>query len=297
MKPFIYRIALIVGTLFAVAATAIAQSVSHCTIYNEENLKFTVFLNGEQKNDEPTSRVRMINLTQPYYKLRIVFEDNSLKNIERGIFQLTNAAGSPVDATHVIKLNKKGEPKLSWQSQTDFPAYIETNKPTVVVVQQGGTVQQTTTTTTNNGASNGGVSLDIGLPIGIGGVRINTAEPSTKQTTTTTTVAAAPATNGAVPCAGGAIFGEDDFKAALKSIKARSSDDGKLLSAKQFVSANCMNVSQVKTIMQAFGGEDKKLDFAKYAYEHTIDKGNYFRLNDEFKDEKNIDELAKAITK
>jgi hypothetical protein len=53
----------------------------------------------------------------------------------------------------------------------------------------------------------------------------------------------------------------------------------------------------VKKVLQIFPSEDKKLEIAKFSYAHTIDQGNYFKLNSEFKNESSIDELNKVIVK
>ena len=47
--------------------------------------------------------------------------------------------------------------------------------------------------------------------------------------------------------------------------------------------------------MLLFTFEDTRLDLAKYAYGHTFDIGNYYKLNDAFTFESSIDELNKYI--
>lgn len=276
--------------LIAASFAARAQSVAHCTIYNEYGIRFTVYLNGEKKNEVPQDRVRIINLTQDYYKIKIEFDNDSIPPIERKIFQLTNGNGGKVDAVHIIRPNKKGEWGLHWKSQSDYPEYIQ-DKPTVVVVNNG--VQQTTTTTTTSEPE--GNRFSFGTPHGT--VSINTGGSGTATTheTTTTTIAGTPVA-GAAPCSGN-ILTQNEFADALKSIGARSTEDGKLLSAKQILSANCVNVEMVKSVMKLFNTDDKKLEVAKYAYGNTVDKGSYYKLNSEFSSESSIDELNKAIVK
>jgi len=275
-----------------------ASFYSHVTIYSEDHLKFTVYLNGEKKNDEPQERVRIINLTQSYYKLKIEFEDVSIPPIERKIFQLTDGHGSPVDATHMIKKTNKGEYVLRWQSQTTYPGYIE-DRPTVVVVNGGGNtvVRETTTTETQGVATPGGVQMSFGVPGG--NISINNGAAIVPATTTTTTTysssSPAPVAN-STECKG-TILSTADFSSALSSIKARSSEEGKLSSAKQILSSNCFAVEQVKQMLKLFTTEGVKLDLAKFAFDHTLDKGNYFKINSEFKEESSIDELSKATTK
>lgn len=107
----------------------LAQRVSHCTIFNEEEKKFTVYLNGEKKNETPQSNVRIVNLTQPYYNLKIKFEDKAIQTIERKKFLLTDASGNPVDAVHKLKQTKNGQYILRWLSQSGNPVYIQAAMP------------------------------------------------------------------------------------------------------------------------------------------------------------------------
>lgn len=267
-----------------------AQSVAHCLIYNEDHIRFTVYLNGEKMNETPLERVRMINLTQNYYKIKIEFDTDSIPPIERKIFQLTNGDGMKVDAVHIIKRNKKGEWNLHWKSQSNYPKYIE-DKPTVVVVNNG--VQQTTTTTTSEPDGN---RISFGVPGGSVSINTGSTGSNTVRETTTTTTSGSTTAVGASPCTGN-ILTQNEFTDALKSINARSSDDGKLSSAKQVLSANCVNVEMVKSVMKIFSTDEKKLEVAKFAYNNTVDKGSYYKLNSEFANESSIDALNNAIVK
>ena len=293
MKKILFFIHFILFTLFTNAAF-----YSHCTIYSENGEKFTVYLNGEKKNEEPSDRVRIINLTQSYYSIKIIFVDGSINNVERKIFNICDSHGAPVDATFILKKNKKDEMGLHWKSQTVYPGYIETNTPTVVVINGGNqVVQQTTTTTTQEPESNG-VKMSFGVPGG--NININTGSSSntatSTQQTTTTVVSSTPTGSATLPCSG-TILGEADFNNAVNSIRARSTNEGKLLSAKQIVSNNCLSVVQVKTIVKIFETEEMRLEIAKYAYTYTIDKGNYYKLNDVFTNDASIDELNKSVIK
>ncbi len=82
-----------------------------------------------------------------------------------------------------------------------------------------------------------------------------------------------------------------DFSKAMGSISSKSFEDSKLSIAKQITRANCLASSQVKEIMELFSFEDTRLQFAKFAYDYTYDKGNYFIVNDAFNFESTIEEL------
>ncbi len=291
---------LLFSLLFSVSS-ALAQQVSHATFYSEEGYPFTIYLNEQKMNETPQTEVRLINLTQPYYSCKAVFEDPELEPAVRRLLQLTDAHGSRVDVTFVVERNRKGKMKIGWKSQSLYPRYIEEQReePTVVIVGGGGQqelVRQTTTTRTVEGASDG-VNMSFG---GIGGrVNINTgtSEPVVEEVTTTTTVVGqpiAPATNNELPC-GGTILSASDFEMALKSIAVRSTDAGKMTSGKQIVSTNCFTTDQARRVVELFQSEESRLEMAVYAYPFVIDKGTYFKMNGVFAREASIDELNKAI--
>lgn len=117
---------LYMGILFLLSAKiGQAQFIAHTTIYNEDNLPMTVYLDGEKKNNEPSSRVRIINLREPYYKLKIVFTDSTIEPVEKKMLLVQDSKGYPVDVIYVVKKNKKGFYGIHWKSQTIWPGYIQ----------------------------------------------------------------------------------------------------------------------------------------------------------------------------
>ena len=85
------------------------------------------------------------------------------------------------------------------------------------------------------------------------------------------------------------------FDEAKKSIASKSFSDTKMELAKQVTKANCLLASQVRQLMSLFSFESQKLEFAKFAYDYTYDRGNYYTINDEFGFESSIRELAKFL--
>jgi len=289
------RLSVIIISVF-LSLGALAQQVSHATFYSKEGYLFTIYLNGQKMNDVPQTEVRLINLTQPYYSCKAVFEDPTLAPAERKLLGLTDANGNRVDATFVVEHNRKGEMKIGWKSHSLYPRYIEEdNSPTVVVVGGGtqGQVHQTTTTRVVESGTTDGVRMSFG---GMGGsVSINTgiAQPVVEETTTTTVVQGS-GTAAALPCTG-TLLNNQDFEAALKSVSMRSSEEGKLLSGKQIISTNCLVTEQIKRIVAVLETERFRLDMAIYAYPFALDKGSYFKMNSLFEQEASIDELNAAI--
>jgi len=74
-----------------------------------------------------------------------------------------------------------------------------------------------------------------------------------------------------------------------------SFDDSKLTIAKQALINNNISAEQVLNLMGAMTFESTKLDFAKFAYNYTVDKEKYFMVNNGFTFSSSIDELNRFI--
>jgi Domain of unknown function (DUF4476) len=88
-------------------------------------------------------------------------------------------------------------------------------------------------------------------------------------------------------------MGEQDFEGAKQSIASKGFDDTRLTIAKQIIGNNCLLCSQIKELMLIMSFEASRLELAKFAWKHNLDRGNYYKLNDAFTFESSIDELNK----
>lgn len=127
-----------------------------------------------------------------------------------------------------------------------------------------------------------------------------TSSSSTASSTTTTTVTekkvvSTPASTATTSSGCYAAMPDADFKTAKTSIGSKSFEDSKLTTAKQVMKNKCLKTSQVKEMMSLFSFEETKLSFAKEAYTYTMDKDNYYLLNDAFGFEASIEELNNYI--
>ncbi|MBS1756386.1 MAG: DUF4476 domain-containing protein [Bacteroidetes bacterium] len=73
------------------------------------------------------------------------------------------------------------------------------------------------------------------------------------------------------------------------------SDNDKLNVAKQAISLNYFNAWQIKEMMQLLNFEGNKLDLAKYGYAYTLDRQNYYQVNDALGYNSSRVELARFI--
>ena len=85
------------------------------------------------------------------------------------------------------------------------------------------------------------------------------------------------------------------FAAAKSAIVPAASEISKLSAAKQIAQNNCLSSTQITDVMQMLTLESSKLDFTKFAYDHTSDKSNYTNVINSFTSETAKKELNNFI--
>lgn len=328
MKKFVLFFALIATMSFS----ALAQIASSVVVFSQEGEKFNVIVDGIRQNDTPQTNVKVTGLTAPNYLFKVIFEDQSLPSIDQNVMT-RDVDNIPQDITYVIKKNNKGVYVMRVNSFAAATGNVtaEPNQyaaPIMVVnTNTGGAVQTQTVTTTvdqNVNANPNGASMNVSVVDPATGenvnlnmnVNMNVTGAQTQTSMTTTTVTTTTTTNvvdngnvvvvdqpdhyvmqgysGPIGCPW--PMNESDFAAAQQTINSKSFESDKLTIAKQVLGSNCMTSDQVKWVMSTFSFEDSKLDFAKFAYGHVYDPGNYYRVNDAFTFSSSIDELNEYIT-
>jgi hypothetical protein len=86
-----------------------------------------------------------------------------------------------------------------------------------------------------------------------------------------------------------------DFDQLLFTLSTRSFERTRLDIARQAASCNYFTSSQVRRLLECFTFESTKLEFAKTAYAHTVDPGNYFRVSDALTFDSSVCELNEYI--
>jgi Domain of unknown function (DUF4476) len=309
-----------------------AQVTSNVILFTENGERFHAILNGQRMNDEAVTNLKVEQLNQPSYKLKVIFENKTIGEMNKTLY-----LESGVEAVYAVKLDKKNMYKLSFRSSVPIaqaapvapqqqvvywgvaPVIAVTSTTTGVPVGSTTTVHEQTTTTTTTGTGmntnvNTGTGDNVSMNVNTNGfgmnVNINTngtpttttsgTAVSTTTTTTTTTTGSNPVivTNPQpvivqpAPCM---HMGASDFNSAVGSIKAKTFEDSKLTLAKQITSRNCLDATQVKMVTDLMPFESSKLEYAKYAYDYCWEKNNYFKVNDAFEFESTIEELDEYI--
>jgi hypothetical protein len=282
---------------------------SNLIVYNNEGHKFYVILNGIRQNIDPETNVKITQLEQPYYKLKIIFDDERLPSLDKNIALEPNT-----ETVAAIIQNRKGDYTLRWQSSVpiaEAPApatnqktysYTNTTPTATTTTTQVNTTTQQNKDNININANEDNVKVNVnvdgyGLNININADDAN-AQSTTTSTTTTTTYSSVQDNNVVYveeesPRKGGCPvpITYSEFQRLKTSVESKTFEDSKLTVAKQFIASNCLYARQVKELMELFTYEDSKLTIAKYAYTYTHDPQNYYLLNDAFTFESSIEEL------
>lgn len=218
--------------LLMLALTATAQT-GNVVLYTENGERFYAIMNGERMNNDPVTNLKVTDLNQPQYGLKIIFENKSLGEMNKNLYISLGE-----EAVYAIRLDKKGGYKLAIRSSVPVaqaappapqqqvviwgapaPAPVVTST-TVAPVGTTTTVTEQTTTTTTTGTGTGmntnvntgtgeNVSMNVttdgfGLNISVNGTGMpttttgGTVTSGTMTTTTTTTTTTTGGTGGTV---------------------------------------------------------------------------------------------------
>jgi len=307
-------------TILFCSNTTFSQN-NNLVIYSQEGIKFTIILNGVRQNMQPETNVKVTDLNAPSYQVKLIFANN-MPDLNQTVYLMFGGELTKNTEYTYALATVKGKYKLKFKGTAPINgnAVSYNNQQQSVIIYNPtntavgtSTTNSTTTTTSTSGSPNGNVGVNIntnGVNVNVGGTSSNTTTTTSTTTTTTTTtvgtINSTPANTGngtsayVLPGYTG-VYGcpqpmsVANFEAAKKSIEAKGFDESRLTIAKQIISTNCLLSSQIKELMLLMSFEQTKLDLAKYAWHHTLDRGNYYQLNDAFSFESSITELNRYI--
>jgi|GEM_PF-1610462 len=259
-----------------------AQELSSLTIFSEDGDKFVLYLDGVQRNQQPTAELRVRELTKMSYNAKIIFVNSSIPQIN-GVIKTTTPQGWKAEVTYKIVKSLKGGYTLrclgvipikdNGFSSNNESAYsgTEGGEESQFVDQFSPTTQRTETVTSRD--ANNNIVTTTRVKTGYG-QRDNSAKN--------------PA--GCIPMSGA------DFEKAKIAIAENDYDESKLILAKDYANSNCFTAQQVQEICKIFVLEKTKLNFAKFAFSQTVDPANYFRVNSVFETSESKRELYEYVS-
>ena len=278
---------------------AFSQPMSNLVFFSEDGYPFHVIMNGIQENQNYQTNVKITELTAPNYKVKIIFKDKTIPNIEKNVYTKPD-----MEVTYVIKKNKNGVNIIRYYSEA--PVVYDVVEE-VVVVHDDNHAHNDVVVREEVYDNSGGIHVDVNInESGINAnIDINETDAYYNENVVehethyvveeghSNNIYHMPGYSGPVGCDWPMSPG--DFQNARNTISNADFEDDKLTISKQIVGMNCLTVQQVKQLGMLFDFEDTKLEFAKFAYGRTFDLGNYYQLNDMFDFSSSIDELNKYI--
>ncbi|MBK8848111.1 MAG: DUF4476 domain-containing protein [Bacteroidetes bacterium] len=96
-------------------------------------------------------------------------------------------------------------------------------------------------------------------------------------------------------CASQCYMSDTQFEDLRRTVCNQNFDDTKLSIALAALRINKISSRQVAILMREFTFESNRLAFAKSAYQSTVDRENYFMVNNEFTFSSSINELNEYI--
>ena len=302
-----------VFAFFSVKLSAQNQT-AEVVIFSQDGERFWVVIDGILQNEEPQPRVQVAGLSKPAYRVKIIFEIEEIPDIDRTI-STRDVDERLVNTTYRIFQRRRGY--AMWPHSREEVPQAQTNQQTITLQTEGqsGRPQRpsppadpkpvkpkTTTKQTIEINESITVKLPDGTVITYAPGAIIDSELLQFQMATEMTVEETdssidylphtspepepepeynlPGYRGPVGC----DWPMDDsaFNRAKNAISNQSFESDMLSIAKQVASNNCLLVNQVIEMVELFGFESSRLEFAKYAYRYTYDVGNYHEVNNAF---------------
>jgi hypothetical protein len=274
-KNTIMKKLLLAAFALLLCAKVFAQN-ANVVLYTENGERFHAILNGLRMNDEPVTNLKVQDLNQPGYALKVIFENKTLGEMDKNMMV---EAGN--EAVYAIRLDKKGAYKLVYRSsvplaQAPAPApqqhVVVWGAPvqTGVVTTTGttGTVgtsttitEQTTMTTTTTGTGmntnvNSGTGENVNMNVTTDGFGLNISVSGTGTGTTTsgstgvvgssTTVTTTTTTTTSGDMGGGVVYTEPVYAAPCTEMYRSDFDKAKeSIRAKSFEDSKMTLAKQI----------------------------------------------------
>jgi Domain of unknown function (DUF4476) len=173
---------LLIAFALVLCVKVFAQVTSNVILFTENGERFYAILNGQRMNDEPVTNLKVQQLNQPNYALKVIFENKTIGEMNKTLY-----VESGVEAVYAVKLDKKAQYKLAFRSSVPI-AQAAPPAPQQQVVYWGVAPVIGVTTTTTGTTGTTGTTMTTGVPVG-------TTTTVQEQTTTTTTTGTGMNTN------------------------------------------------------------------------------------------------------
>jgi len=160
--------------LFTVFTSTVCAQKGSFTFFSEHGEKFWVIINGVRQNATPETNVRVENLTDARYRMKIIFEDDRIKSIDKNIW--ATHGDVMYDQSILITKDRKGNyiTKVTSMKEAEFVTSTPVNQHSTSQQTQHKPVSHTQTSQNQNELVN--------MNIGETGFGVNVKDPETGET-------------------------------------------------------------------------------------------------------------------
>lgn len=299
--------------IFTCCFAAFAQT-GNISVYSDKGLKFTVVLNGIDQNEQPATHVKVNNVPEGSYRIKVRFENAKLGQASRGMFvesgkQYRMAVMHKSVAT--VDHHFDGVQNQMVKTLGNDPNAKANNYD----VMENYVIRYVSESTANSNASSNEQVVDFKARtrfsnpanevssrgnLGASASASSSAKP-TEAAAQTATVQAAPAevktveatqassTTSSYSTTCTSAMDETTYSATKSGVTAQNSPEQKSQVAKQIINAVCMSVEQISGVAVLIPGDAAKMDFVQYGYAYCFDPQNYASLSSIFETPESVD--------
>lgn len=140
-----------------------AQKHGSINVFSEKGEKFFLYLDGKKQNETAYANVRVEELPDLYYSVKIIFENSGLGTLTKSIVYVSDGDDNMQDVTYRLRTDKSGKPRLVFHSMLspkekfvpkEGMYVFKYNRPAVAETYKEETKPVTTGNTSNLGSLN-----------------------------------------------------------------------------------------------------------------------------------------------
>lgn len=257
------KISLVILLLFTF--NSYAQSVRNMILKTNNGEKFIAYINQEQINQQPLNEIAITGLVDDYYRVE-------LRTVTNKVLQNQLYAAPFSEIIYVFNA-KHSFQKQNYYILDIYPVQPNAQYSNLFYLGQNSTNQ-------NNEAINN---------TGVGQINININNQANVQNATVIPepiivpepiIIYVEGYEGEIGC--DIPLSKKRFNSMLNVIAEQDFASTKKRIAKQIIGNNCFLTSQIMQILSLFDFENNKVSIAKFAYDHTYDLENYYKVNTVF---------------
>lgn len=310
---------LVIFALLSWCFISFAQT-GNVSVYSSKGLKFTVVLNGIDQNEQPSTHVKITDVPEGSYRLKVRFENTKLGQASRGMFvepskeykmSVMHKSVATVDhhfdgvQNQMVKTlgNDPNAKANNWDVMENYVIRYVSDATATSNTSSNEQVVAYKARTRFSNPSNEVTESGAG---GFGSTSSKAVKP-TEVAATASAVAQAPADAKAVETSSNtattssyssactAAMDDNTFSATKSGVSAQTSPELKGQVAKQIINAVCMSVEQISGVAALIPSDAAKLDFISYGFDYCFDPQNYSSLSSIFETPESVDSFNQFL--